>query len=183
MGKRKPRTRYQQIAAAVSFEAKLNATLVRVFRKHNKLHFTFQHKDTKKKWTTTLSKLENYGHNKFVKGKQKKTYWRYSEWKEAGETSKYFSGFKFYIIQCKDKYTNESFYKIGRTFHTLDSRFNKSFPYEYRILKVVEGSAYDICKMEERFLRENKPNQYVPQKPFSGMYECFSKLTKETHAD
>ena len=121
MTKRKPRTRYQQIAAAVAFEKKLNAKLIRVFRKYNKLHFTFQHNTSGKKWTTTLSKLENYGHNKFkTKKKKEHNYWGHIEWKDAGDASAYFDSYKVYIIKCTHKKTKELFYKIGRTFQVID---------------------------------------------------------------
>ena len=175
---RKPRTRYQQIASAVSFEKELNAKLIRVFRKYNKVHFTFQHNETKKKWTTTLSKLENYGHNKF-KNKKKKNYWSHTEWKQAGDNSIYFDAYKVYVIRCTNKETKEDFYKIGRTFQLLENRFTKEFPYEYKLESVYTGDAKYICELEHWLHDFNKGRKYVPQLKFSGMYECFTSV--QTH--
>jgi len=179
---RSPRTRYQQIAAAVGFEDKLNAKLIRVFRKYNKVHFTFKHNSNGKKWTTTLSKLENYGHNKFKSKETKKnTYWAPYEWNIAGMTSAHFDSFKVYIIECKGN--GESFYKIGRTFNTIEKRFSsKDFPYEYRIVASTSSDAAHICKLETFLHTIHKEYQYKPKQNFSGSTECFTTITKETYA-
>ena len=172
--RKKPRTYYQQIAAAVAFESKLEAKLTDVFRKHGKLHFTFK-STSNKEWTTTLSKLENYKHNKF---KNKKQYWTYTEWQAAGEVSSNFDGYKLYIIECKHPKTSEMFFKVGRTFQTVNARFGQSFPYEYRVIHTITSTAYKICRMEEKILRDNKNIKYIPTIKFSGMYECFSAVPK-----
>lgn len=172
---RKPRTRYQQIAAAVGFEGKLEAKLIRVFRKFNKLHFTFQHHSTGKKWTTTLSKLENYGHNKFTPNK-KKHYWAHPEWSEAGSTSINFESFKVYIIRCVGTAGEEDFYKIGRTFQTIENRFTKDFPYTYKIEHTYTGTAEEMCDLEKFLHSFNTSHKYVPKLKFSGMFECFTEV-------
>lgn len=182
--RRKRRTYYQQIADAVSYEKALNATLVDVTREHNKANFTFKHNNTGKMWRTTLSKLENYAHNKFKEAVRKSshTYWDAPSWKKAGDYSKHFDGFKLYIIRCtKD---DETFFKIGRTFNTLEKRFSgESFPYSYTVLKLVTGTAHEIVKLEKDLLKLNKEFKYKPSIRFSGASECFSELKAETYAD
>jgi hypothetical protein len=185
--RRKPRTYYQQVATAVSFEGKLGAKLVNVFRKYNKLHFTFEHIVTKEMWTTTLSKLENYNHNKYrttegSRGRRKKNIsYSYSSWKRAGEQSNNFVAYQCYIIECKHKDTKERFIKIGKTFVQVDSRL-RELPYEYRVLKIYTGDAYKISKLEHELHRLNKQYKYCPTLPFTGMSECFSRIKKETYA-
>jgi len=187
MGKqrRKPRTYYQQIAAAVRYERKLNAKLIKVFRRYNKLYFRYSYNVDGTIWDTTLSKLENYKHNKYrTKSSSRKPTTRsrysYTSWKEAGERSKSFVGYQCYIIECKGN--NEQFYKIGKTFVDIHSRW-QNLPYEYRVLKVFKGDAYYISKLEHKLHLLNINNKYKPKNKFSGITECFSKLEKETYAD
>jgi len=180
--KRKYRTYYQQVAAAVSYEKRLNATLIKVTREHGKANFTFKHNKTKKVWRTTLSKLENYKHNSFKEKSKKAThnYWEPSEWRKAAIVSKHFDSFKVYIIKCtKGK---ETFYKIGRTFNTVSSRFSQGFPYEYKVVRKVTGSATYIWGLERRLHVLNEEHKYIPKIPFSGSTECFSTINKETYA-
>jgi hypothetical protein len=47
--------------------------------------------------------------------------WSYTQWKEAADQSKNFDSFKVYIIKCWNE--NEEFYKIGKTFLTINQRF------------------------------------------------------------
>ncbi len=108
--------------------------------------------------------------------------WSYSAWQKAGEASKNFTGFKVYIIECWNE--KERFFKIGRTFVHIGKRFSTSnrFPYEYKVLKVIEGSALYICQLEAELHKLNKKYKYLPSKEFGGRQECFSKLTEETYA-
>jgi len=176
--RRKPRTYYQQVAAAVKFESSLNAKLVKVFRKYNKLYFRYCHNVDGTFWDTTLSKLENYKHNKYKKHTSKYSKFSYTSWKEMGEKSKRFVGYQCYIIECtSDK---EHFYKIGKTFVDIHTRW-KILPYDYKVLKVYEGDAYYISKLEHKLQVLNACNRYKPKKKFSGITECFSKLKKETY--
>ena len=246
--RQKPRTYYQQIAAAVVYETKLNAKLTDTYRKYSKVHFTFTHNVSKKKWTTTLSKLENYGHNKFKKestvlykrktqkqvikdfnikhsnfytykfttyinkqtkiiitcpihgnfkqqpsehlrgrgcptcGNTKKSTggWGYTNWENQGGTSKKFESYKVYIIRCYNE--QESFIKIGKTFYTIEERFNNKtrMPYNYEILKVIEGEARMVSELEVTLHRLNKEFKYTTLKDFRGENECFSKIKEET---
>lgn len=182
--RKKPRTYYQQIAAAIKFEGKLDAKLVKVTREHGKANFTFKHNKTGKLWRTTLSKLENYNHNKYHRqGKSSKgNKYSYTSWKEAGESSTNFVGYQCYIIECKSKKTKEHFYKIGKTFIQVHQRC-KTLPYEYRVLKVFTGQAYYISDLEHKLQKLNRDFKYYPSISFSGETECFSNLKEETFAD
>ncbi len=176
---KKPRTYYQQIADAVKYEKKLNATLIKVTREHNKSNFTFKHSKTGETWRTTLSKLENYNHNKFnnaTKGKAVHNYWAPNEWEAAGRKSPHFESFKVYIIRCTNKKTKESFYKIGRTYKSVDARFSSDFPYSFTIERVYTGTAVEVCNLEKHLHNMNKENQYWPKVKFSGMSECFTSV-------
>lgn len=178
------RTYYQQIAAAVSFEKKLKATLIKVTREHGKANFTFKHNGTGKLWRTTLSKLENYGHDNLNKEskKIKNNYWAPTEWKEAAKISKHFDSFKVYIIECW--LGNERFLKIGRTFNTVEKRFlTNDFPYNYKVLAIYKGTAEYVCKLEKELHKQNAEYVYKPNRKFSGSTEAFSELKKETLAN
>lgn len=102
--------------------------------------------------------------------------WEHSKWKTAGLASKNFESFKVYIIECWDN--NERFYKIGKTFTTVKRRFSGKdlMPYSYKIVKIIEGDAEFICKLENKLKTQNKNYTYLPSKKFKGMYECFSKI-------
>lgn len=179
---RKRRTYFQQIAAAVKYESKLNATLIKVTREYGKANFTFKHNKTGKIWRTTLSKLENYNHNNFkTTSNTKRTYWAPKEWETAGKASPHFDGFKVYIIRCTSG--KESFYKIGRTFNTVAKRFSaKDFPYTYEVIRECKGTAKAMCSLESHLHNLQHNYKYTPKKEFSGMSECFTKITKETYA-
>lgn len=106
--------------------------------------------------------------------------WTLEGWKLAGKESKNFDSFKVYIIKCWEG--NEEFYKIGRTFKTVKKRYAaKTFmPYDYEIIKIVEGEVDFIYNLESKLQNLNKDFKYIPKKEFGGMFECFSKLTNST---
>lgn len=121
--------------------------------------------------------------------RENKMGWEYSSWEAQGNSSKYFDSFKVYIIECWDEQTCEHFYKIGKTFLKVfaagnKGRFSKapakSLPYKGKIIEVVEGGAREICELEKKLQKQNKEYEYIPQNPFLGMYECFSKI-KQKH--
>ena len=115
------------------------------------------------------------------KKRAKDNKWSYTSWKKAGETSPNFDSYKVYIIMCYND-EGERFYKIGKTFTTVEQRFlSKSFPYNYKVLKVIEGNAYYVSKLEVKLQNLNKDNKYLPKYKFKGMHECFSTLKKETY--
>ena len=102
-------------------------------------------------------------------------YWSYTGWTVAGEKSKYFDGYKVYIVRCYSE--EEEFYKIGKTYNPIWLRFSRGqLPYEYEVVKVFEGSGLFICKLEEELLKMNYEYKYIPTKDFAGSLECFSSL-------
>lgn len=106
--------------------------------------------------------------------------WSYSKWEEAGLVSKNFDGFKLYILEVFDFDSKEMFYKIGKTFNTIKYRFTTTrFPYDYKILRKVEGSARYISELETQLQRQNIKSKYIPKKEFGGMTECFSEIESE----
>ena len=100
---------------------------------------------------------------------------KYSIWEKKGENSKNFDSFKVYIIKCWNN--TETFYKVGKTFNKICNRFRKKdMPYNYEILKIIEGNAKETSKLEHKIQRENKEFKYFPKIKFKGQYECFSKI-------
>lgn len=103
----------------------------------------------------------------------------WSTWEKAGISSNYFDSYKVYIIRCFDD--NEEFYKIGKTFQTVASRFHGTkntshLPYSYEVIKVIEGSADFISKKEQELHNTHKAFKYLPKKEFKGKGECFLKI-------
>lgn len=103
--------------------------------------------------------------------------WKYSDWIKAANNSENFDSFKVYVLKCKNE--EEEFYKIGKTFTTVDYRFKSSvqMPYSYKIVKVFEGEARYICGLEKQLQKQNKKFKYSPNIWFGGVNECFSKLS------
>lgn len=99
--------------------------------------------------------------------------WNLTNWINTANTSKNFNSFKVYIIECWNE--EERFYKIGRTFTKIEKRF-KSFPYNFKVIKIFENTAKEIFELEQKLKNMNKENKYVPKINFNGMYECFIKL-------
>lgn len=99
--------------------------------------------------------------------------WSLDDWKKSAITAKSFDSFKLYVIKCTNE--NEKFYKIGRTFRTLRKRFF-AIPYEVKILKVIEGDANYIFKLEKELNKNNKEYSYTPKINFGGKFECYHKL-------
>lgn len=102
--------------------------------------------------------------------------WNHINWKKRAFNSKYFDSFKVYIIRCWNK--NEEFYKVGKTFTTIECRFKHQFPYQYEIIKIFESktNAEKITKLEKQIQNKNNQFKYVPKIKFNGMTECFSKI-------
>lgn len=99
--------------------------------------------------------------------------WKHSKWKLAGLKSKNFITFQLYVIYCWDK--NEEFYKIGKTFTNIKNRFpNKTtMPYNYKIIKLIEGEAKFISELEVKYKKILKNFKYIPLINFKGKFECF----------
>lgn len=109
------------------------------------------------------------------KQKENPVGWTYTNWIKAGKTSKNFDCFKVYIIRCWND--EEDFYKIGKTFTTVKTRFRckERIPYNYETIKIIisEDAKY-ICELEQKLKNKNKKFKYIPKNTFNGMYECFS---------
>ena len=108
----------------------------------------------------------------------KRQRWSYSEWEKAGRKSKYFTGFKLYVVRCYDVDTQEEFYKIGKTYREIGIRFY-DIPYEYEVIAVKEGSARFVSEAEKDLHQQLKDYKYTPTKRFNGASECFSALIME----
>lgn len=102
--------------------------------------------------------------------------WTLHKWKETAKVSKHFDSFKTYIIECWNK--KERFYKIGRTFTTIDNRFKSEhfMPYSFKIVKIYTDTADVTYNLETKLKKMNKNNKYKPMIKFGGMTECFSKI-------
>lgn len=102
--------------------------------------------------------------------------WNLKHWIDNSKKSKNFDSYKVYIIKCWND--NEEFYKIGRSFKTVQNRFkNKStMPYQYETIKIYEDTAKIIYEMEKELKNKNKEYLYLPKLKFNGMYECFRKI-------
>lgn len=104
------------------------------------------------------------------------TGWTLTNWVKAAEKSKKFDSFKVYIIECWNE--EERFFKIGRTFLKVKSRFfcKELMPYKYKIVKEIIGEAEEIYKLEQKLKNMNKKNKYKPRIDFKGKYECFMEI-------
>lgn len=101
--------------------------------------------------------------------------WVYEKWEKAGNKSKHFDGFKVYIIKCWNE--NEKFYKIGKTFTTVEKRFCYSMlPYKWEKIKIFTGSSKEMSILENKLKSQNKEYSYVPNLKFAGSKECFYKI-------
>ena len=100
-----------------------------------------------------------------------------SFWGLRGKRSVLFDSFKVYIIKCWGN--NEKFYKIGRTFKTINNRFfnSRGIPYEYEIIHEIIFEDYKEAFEKEVHLKEiNSEHIYIPNKIFPGYSECFYKI-------
>jgi hypothetical protein len=102
--------------------------------------------------------------------------WSYTLWEQKGLKSKNFDSFKAYIIECWSE--EERFFKIGKTFNSIEKRFidHKKMPYQFKVLKIIVGDAKYISEYETNMKDKNKKNSYLPKKQFNGRYECYSEL-------
>lgn len=101
--------------------------------------------------------------------------WSIKDWVNVADKSKNFDSYKFYIIRCWN--STESFYKIGRTFTTIENRFKSCIPYNYEEIEVRSSEDFSkIFYLEKSFKRFNKDNKYKPKLDFHGKQECFTKI-------
>lgn len=102
--------------------------------------------------------------------------WSYSKWIKSSKKSDYFDSFKIYIIRIFNN--QEEFFKIGRTYTKLKTRFNH-IPdnYNYEILYVKKlNDGRKICELEQKYKNKCSSDTYIPEKEFDGMYECYSSI-------
>lgn len=118
------------------------------------------------------------GHGCVNCGKSQRGRWTVTDWKNLAEGSDNFDSYKLYIIKCSD--ANETFVKVGKTFRVLDLRVG-TIPYNVELFKTMEHECpYEISRLEKEMHTKFSKHQYIPQKTFGGMYECFSdKILKD----
>ena len=106
--------------------------------------------------------------------------WTNTNWKKSANKSKNFKSFNVYIIKCWND--DEVFYKIGKTFVGIKSRFQtkKSMPYKYEIIKMYEGDGDSMSDLERTLQKINKTYKYSPKVSFKGQQECYSTISNET---
>ncbi len=80
------------------------------------------------------------------------------------------------VIKCWND--TEIFYKIGKTYVSVGTRFKnrKEMPYEWELIKTYEGSALAMSKLELNMQATCKDYSYTPKLTFGGKYECFSSV-------
>lgn len=108
------------------------------------------------------------------------TGWSLKSWRKQATKSKKFDSFKLYILRCwRDE---EEFYKIGRTFKTIKSRFDciKNMPYNYEVVKIFIDNAENIYNLEIELKKINKEYKYTPKIKFGGMQECYYNYNFKT---
>lgn len=99
--------------------------------------------------------------------------WSYTKWETKGLASNNFTGFKVYILECKDK--KEQFLKIGKTFTDISKRYPKTaIPYEWKVVKEYLGTAEEISELEHSLHNKYREQQYMPLITFAGSTECFN---------
>ena len=101
----------------------------------------------------------------------------------ANENSSW--GLSDYVNLCKNRkpilykirmYNDkEEFIKIGITVLGVKQRFSsqRDNPYQYEVLRTIQGDAEYIWKLEKRMLSFFKKHQYIPNLSFPGRTECF----------
>ena len=102
--------------------------------------------------------------------------WSHTAWMNKSKKSKNFHTYKCYLIKCWN--SQETFYKIGKTFRTVNERFSnkKEMPYNWKLLKTWIGDAKKISELEKELQRLNKQYKVKPLIKFGGSYECFKKI-------
>lgn len=98
--------------------------------------------------------------------------WTHTKWENRGDASVHFDSFKLYIIRCYNE--TEEFYKIGKTFNSVNVRFSGGkLPYNYDVTHIRTGTAKHISILEYRVHRLLRSRRYTPILSFKGDTECF----------
>lgn len=106
--------------------------------------------------------------------------WNCNKWIDTAKKSLKFDSFKFYLIRCWNE--NEEFYKIGRTFKSIEERFKykKEMPYNYEVIYSIYSDPEYIFKLEILIKSRFSMNKYNPNLSFHGKRECLNiNLDKE----
>lgn len=106
--------------------------------------------------------------------KSKQPSFTFNKWIHLASKSNNFNSYKVYLLKLFNE--NEVFYKIGRTFTTVNNRF-KNNPYNIEIIKefISEDSKY-LYDLENYLHRLHKPYKYKPESKFGGWTECYSEI-------
>jgi hypothetical protein len=85
--------------------------------------------------------------------------------------------YKLYFLRFTHIITNEQFYKVGKTKHSIDKRFDKPEYNNYNIeeIDVIESTHLWVAIEEDKFLNNFKNYQYAPKIKFGGYTECFKE--------
>jgi hypothetical protein len=92
--------------------------------------------------------------------------WSKSQWMKLSKTA------KLYKVRLYNN--DESFIKIGITTKTIEARF-RTVPYNFEVLKVIEGESGYIFDLELRCKKYFKKYSYKPLINFKGESECYIK--------
>jgi hypothetical protein len=101
-------------------------------------------------------------------------HWSFTKWEDTGSNSTKFDSYKLYVLYCYNEH--EAFIKIGKTFHTINRRYNscRLMPYMYKVLFSISSTARVISIAENTIHKLLRPYSYTPMLEFGGMYECFT---------
>lgn len=91
--------------------------------------------------------------------------WSKTQWTKLSKTA------KLYKVRLYNE--TESFIKIGITINSVDYRV-KRLPYQYEILKVIEGDSGYIFDLELKTKKMFKNCKYTPLIHFKGESECYT---------
>lgn len=115
----------------------------------------------KKEWISLICNIQA-GNTKSCCGKKRG--WSKSQWVKISKNS------KLYKVRVYND--NESFIKIGITTKSVEHRF-KFIPYNFEIIKIIEGDSSYIYDLELRTKRLFKKYSYKPLISFKGETECY----------
>ena len=101
-----------------------------------------------------------------------------SVWAERGIKAKDFNSYKVYLVGLKND--KEEFYKIGKTFNSVDRRLrNLKGIYSLQIIEVLEyENGLEACEAERALHKANTEHRYKPLTKFHGCNECFLPTEK-----
>lgn len=112
-------------------------------------------------WESLVANIQA-GHTKSCCGIKRG--WSRSQWIKVSKIAKLYK-----VRLYNDK---ESFIKIGITTQSLEKRF-KNIPYNFEVLKLIEGDSGYIFDLELRTKKFFKAHTYVPLLSFKGQTECY----------